>query len=172
MGMEQARALLDSLMGEERDGEVKTPKYKYHDPEVCQCFLESICLQKVFNNTKLDNGPCALAHDNKLRCEYLKKKAEGRDNFEPNVRNELKRAIDECDRKIQRSVKRLEDEGATCDVMLSVAGLVFTQPPILEKIVQIQDKMQLALATHLVERDGDKEKREALEEEIEELRSQ
>jgi len=170
--MDQARALLDSLMGEERDGEVKTPKYKYYDPEVCQCFLEGICLQKVFNNTKLDNGPCHLAHDVKLRSEYLKKKADGRDNFEPNVRNELKRSIDECDRKIQRSVKRLEDEGATCDVMLSVASLVASNPQVDEIVGQIREKSKEILSTYLVEKDGDKEKREAAEEAIETFRAQ
>jgi len=170
--MDQARALLDQLMGEERDGEVKTPKYKYYDPEVCQCFLEGICLQKVFNNTKLDNGPCHLAHDVKLRSEYLKKKADGRDNFEPNVRNELKRSIDECDRKIQRSVKRLEDEGATCDVMLSVASLVASNPQVDQIVGQIREKNKEVLDTWLVEKDADKEKREAAEEEIEAFRAQ
>ena len=49
---------MDSLMGEERDGEVRVPKYKYWDPEVCRCWLEGVCLNKVFNNTKLDSGPC------------------------------------------------------------------------------------------------------------------
>ena len=142
-------------MGDDRDGEVKAvscapsrraligwqPKHKYYDPEVCQCFLEGICLHKVFNNTKLDAGPCpkvhqiagvgtdtavCQVHDNKLRSEYLKMKEKGRDNFEVvsllflcadlrlfqnAVQNELQRSIEECDRKIQRAIKRLEDEG-------------------------------------------------------------
>merc|ERR1712166_45437 len=118
--MDAARALLDSLMGEERNGEVEAPKHKYYDPEVCRTFLEGICLHKVFNNTKLDTGPCPLVHDNKLRGEYLKHKKEGKDNFEREVRAELQRSIEECDRKIARAIKRLEAEGSV-DVMLKVS---------------------------------------------------
>eukprot|EP00658_Telonema_sp_P-2_P047727 TRINITY_DN36326_c0_g1_i2.p1 TRINITY_DN36326_c0_g1~~TRINITY_DN36326_c0_g1_i2.p1 ORF type:complete len:268 (+),score=92.67 TRINITY_DN36326_c0_g1_i2:174-977(+) len=159
----------DRLMGEDRDGEAKAPKYKYWEPEVCQGFLEGICLHKVFNNTKLDTGPCPNVHDLKLRAEYLKAKRDGKDNFERNVRAELQRSIEECNRKIQRAVKRLEDEG-TVDVMLKVtqhAG----HPVVAEHCALIKAKLQEIQDTFLVENPlAEKDKRETLEEELEALR--
>ena len=50
-------------------------------------------------------------HDPKLRAGYLSQKPRGRDNFESEVRQQVKRAIDDCDRKIQRAKQRLLDEG-------------------------------------------------------------
>ena len=71
--MDEQRALLDMLMGKNRD---KLPTdsdrgMHYSDPQVCKHYLVAFCPHDLFRNTKSDLGPCTLIHDDILKSEYV-----------------------------------------------------------------------------------------------------
>lgn len=65
--MDPTRALLDSLMGKDRDVEESMKvKRSWTDPDVCRHFLCGFCPNELFTNTKSDLGYCDNDHDPKL----------------------------------------------------------------------------------------------------------
>ena len=49
--MDAQRALLDALMGRNRDGDNSVPDPHYSDPESCRYFLTGLCPHTLFQNT-------------------------------------------------------------------------------------------------------------------------
>mmetsp|Transcript_21712 Transcript_21712/g.28108 ORF Transcript_21712/g.28108 Transcript_21712/m.28108 type:complete len:347 (-) Transcript_21712:186-1226(-) len=112
-GLDAQRQLLDQLMGLNRnldnpDAEVKT----FKDERVCKHFLAGLCPHDLFSNTKMDMGLCDKIHEDKLKEEYDEKVAKGRSyGYDEELERTLDDFVNEVDRKIQRSQKRLEEDG-------------------------------------------------------------
>ena len=57
--MDEQRALLDQLMGLNRDGDRPQDEISdFRDPRVCRNYLAGLCLSDLFSNTKMDMGEC------------------------------------------------------------------------------------------------------------------
>ncbi|XP_021282714.1 putative RNA-binding protein Luc7-like 2 isoform X1 [Herrania umbratica] len=165
--MDAMRKQLDVLMGANRNGDVREVNRKYYDRDVCRLFLSGLCPHELFQLTKMDMGPCPKVHSLQLRKEYEEAKAKGVDNYDRELEDAIDRLIVECDRKIGRALKRLEDEDAKAAIAISVSEVTQT-PEVLELSKQIKEKLKEA-DQHDLEGKTDLKIR-ALEE-VEELRT-
>ncbi|KAL6062037.1 putative RNA-binding protein Luc7-like 1 [Balamuthia mandrillaris] len=108
--MDAQRKLLDSLMGTNRNGEPSALKKSFTDPDVCRHYLAGLCPTELFVNTKMDMGECEKLHPPTLRAEYEEAVRQGRHRgYAEELWNHLQEYISECDRKIERAQKRLEE---------------------------------------------------------------
>ncbi|GLT25844.1 hypothetical protein SLA2020_009470 [Shorea laevis] len=110
--MDAMRKQLDVLMGTDRNGDVREVNQKYYDCDVCRLYLSGLCPHELFQLTKMDMGPCPKVYSLQLRREYEEAKAKGNDNYHRELEDAIDRLIVDCDRKIGRALKHLEDEDA------------------------------------------------------------
>lgn len=63
-------------------------------------------------------------------ARYQEAKAKGLDNYDRDLEDNIDRLIVECDRKIVRALKRLDEEDAKAAIAISVSEvtLVITEP--------------------------------------------
>ncbi|KAJ7973645.1 Luc7-related [Quillaja saponaria] len=141
--MDALRKQLDVLMGANRNGDVREVNRKYYDRDVCRLFLVGLCPHELFQLTKMDMGPCPKVHSLQLRKEYEEAKAKGTDKYDRELEDVIDKLIGECDRKIGRALKRLEDEDAKAAIAISVSEVTQT-PEVLEVSKQIKEKLKVA----------------------------
>ncbi|KAK1266509.1 hypothetical protein QJS04_geneDACA015538 [Acorus gramineus] len=139
--MDALRKQLDVLMGANRNGDVTEVNRKYYDRDVCRMFLVGLCPHELFQLTKMDLGPCPKVHSLQLRKEYEEAKAKGMHNFDRELQDVIERLIVECERKIQRALKRLEEDDAKAAIAISVSK-VTQSPEVLELSKQIKEKLK------------------------------
>ncbi|KAL3523299.1 hypothetical protein ACH5RR_016133 [Cinchona calisaya] len=139
--MDAIRKQLDVLMGANRNGDVREVDRKYYDRDVCRLFLSGLCPHELFQLTKMDMGPCPKVHSLQLRKEYEESKAKGTDNYDRDLEDVIDRLIVECDRKITRALKRLDEEDAKAAIAISVSEVTLT-PEIVELSKQIKEKLK------------------------------
>nr|XP_029122414.1 putative RNA-binding protein Luc7-like 1 isoform X2 [Elaeis guineensis] len=165
--MDAIRKQLDVLMGANRNGDVMEVKRKYYDRDVCRLYLAGLCPHDLFQLTKMDMGPCPKVHSLQLRKEYEEAKAKGIHNFDRELEDMIERLIVECERKIQRALKRLEEEDAKAAIAISVSEVTQT-PEVMELSKQIKEKLKEADAFDL---EGKTDSKIRALEEVEELRT-
>nr|PNR37571.1 hypothetical protein PHYPA_020680 [Physcomitrium patens] len=153
--MDAFRKQLDALMGANRNGDVLEVKRNYWDRDVCRLYLTGLCPHDLFQLTKMDLGPCSKVHSLQLRKEYEEAKANGKDNYDRDLEDCLEKHIVECDRKIQRALKRLEDDDAGAATAIAVSE-VTQSPEALEYTRQIKEKLKAAEYLDLEGRGDDK----------------
>uniref|UniRef100_A0A7I4FI87 Uncharacterized protein n=1 Tax=Physcomitrium patens TaxID=3218 RepID=A0A7I4FI87_PHYPA len=153
--MDAFRKQLDALMGANRNGDVLEVKRNYWDRDVCRLYLTGLCPHDLFQLTKMDLGPCSKVHSLQLRKEYEEAKANGKDNYDRDLEDCLEKHIVECDRKIQRALKRLEDDDAGAATAIAVSE-VTKSPEALEYTKQIKEKLKAAEYLDLEGRGDDK----------------
>lgn len=87
-----------------------TQDLPYDDPRVCRDYLCGLCPHDLFTNTKADLGPCAKQHPIKAKEDYEKALTTGKltSDFEYEHYRSLARFVDDCDKKIRASERRLE----------------------------------------------------------------
>ncbi|PRQ41508.1 hypothetical protein RchiOBHm_Chr3g0447621 [Rosa chinensis] len=141
--MDALRKQLDQLMGANRNGDVREVNRKYYDRDVCRLYLVGLCPHELFQLTKMDMGPCPKVHSLQLREEYKEARKQGTDNYDRDLEDVIERLIVECDRKISRALKRLEDDDAKAAIAISVSEVTQT-PEILELSKQIKEKLEEA----------------------------
>ncbi|GLU24630.1 hypothetical protein SLE2022_406330 [Rubroshorea leprosula] len=141
--MDAMRKQPDVLMGTDRSGDVRELNRKYYDCDVCRLYLSGLCPHELFQLTKTDMGPCPKVHSLQLRREYEKAKAKGIDNYDRELEDASDRLIVECDRKIGRALKRLEDEDSKAAIAISLTEVTQT-PEVLELSKQIKGKLKEA----------------------------
>ncbi|CAN6245046.1 unnamed protein product [Urochloa humidicola] len=139
--MDAIRKQLDQLMGANRNGDVREVSRKYYDRDVCRLYLAGLCPHDLFQLTKMDMGPCPKLHSLQLRKEYEEAKAKGTDNYDRELEETIERLIVECERKIQRALKRLEEEDAKAAIAISVTDVTQTKE-VMELSKQIRQKMK------------------------------
>jgi len=110
MAKDENRALLDALMGKDRNlmDDEKPRSLRWDDPEVCPYFLCGFCPNDLFVNTKSDLGPCAKEHDVKIRTEFETVSARSKYRVEGKFLRHLTTLVGEIDAKIARGNDRLK----------------------------------------------------------------
>uniref|UniRef100_A0A0D3FR91 LUC7 related protein n=1 Tax=Oryza barthii TaxID=65489 RepID=A0A0D3FR91_9ORYZ len=139
--MDAMRKQLDVLMGANRNGDVREVSRKYYDRDVCRLFLAGLCPHDLFQLTKMDLGPCPKVHSLQLRKDYEEVKAKGTENYDRELEEMIDRLIVECERKIQRALKRLADEDAKAAIAISVSEVTQTDE-VLQLSKEIKEKMK------------------------------
>lgn len=121
------RAQLDALMGINRDGDKEDElARKYYESNVCRYHLCGLCPHELFTNTKIDMGSCGKQHSKRLQEEYEEAKTHGKDNYDRELLEYLDKLIVECDRKIQRASKRLEEDDADAKTYPPISKVIRT----------------------------------------------
>ncbi|KAJ4844003.1 hypothetical protein Tsubulata_010775 [Turnera subulata] len=139
--MDAMRKQLDVLMGANRNGDVREVNRKYYDRDVCRMFLVGLCPHELFQLTKMDMGPCPKVHSLQLRKDYEEARAKGLDNYDRELEDTIDRLIIECDKKIGRALKRLEEDDAKAAIAISISEVTLT-PEIVELSKQIKEKLK------------------------------
>lgn len=165
--MDAFRKQLDTLMGANRNGDVQVVKRKYYDRDVCRLFTAGLCPHDLFQLTKMDLGSCPKIHSLQLRKEYEEAKAKGKDNYDRDLEDALEKLVLDCDRKIQRALKRLEEEDAKAATAIAVSEVTKSQEAS-EYSKQIKEKLKEAEYLDLEGRTDDKIR---IMEQVEELRA-
>ena len=119
--MDSQRALLDSLMGINRNNDREQDDVRnYRDERVCKFFLLGLCphgklsfqrlvsfkhysdifVADLFGNTKMDLGLCEKIHSEDLKCDFERNPVE-KSQYEAMLERELTSYISEADRKIK-----------------------------------------------------------------------
>ncbi|KAK9828557.1 hypothetical protein WJX72_000748 [[Myrmecia] bisecta] len=117
------RAMLDELMGKERDVplEKRTNRgLKFTDREVCKYALAGLCPYGLFRNTKSDLGPCKYeVHEDDVQFDEVKAKwdelteaEKERYGYDRELLTLLEQLCRDMDRKIERQRERAGKESA------------------------------------------------------------
>ncbi|OWZ16939.1 MRNA splicing factor [Phytophthora megakarya] len=110
--MDAQRALLDSLMGFNRDGDrPDEASMSFSHPRVCKPYLCGLCPRELFQNTRLDAGACQSLHLPTLRATYEQEKRDF--GYERALAKELTKLLADVEKKIARAQRRLDEDGAT-----------------------------------------------------------
>jgi len=114
--MEEARELLNSLMGMGRNEASTEPKQRYYDRDVCKFYLLGFCPHECFMNDKkriTANSPlgaCTKYHSDLLKQEY--EKAPDKDDHTPAWEEDLckmlGKVVEQLDVKIKREQSRID----------------------------------------------------------------
>eukprot|EP00127_Corallochytrium_limacisporum_P006315 Clim_evm26s225 gene=Clim_evmTU26s225 len=110
---EQARALLDRLMGQDRDllPWQKGKQITWSDYTVCKHFLAGICPHLLFENTKESIGTCSKLHEVIFREQYRASSSFQRRGFENSLYAFIERLVRRKDRDIKRKkLDTIKDE--------------------------------------------------------------
>ncbi|CAK4081136.1 unnamed protein product [Aphanomyces euteiches] len=142
--MDAQRALLDELMGRNRDGDKPEEDIRdFRDSRICKRYLCGLCPNDLFQNTKMDMGECSKLHMPKLKLAYEEeKKRTNRDyGYENELLRELERYVSDVEKKIARAQKRLEEEdGSRAPSLVDVES----NKEVLQITAEIADMVQKA----------------------------
>ncbi|TYZ68040.1 hypothetical protein PybrP1_011783 [[Pythium] brassicae (nom. inval.)] len=130
--MDEQRALLDELMGRNRDGDRPDEDVTdFRHARVCKRFLCGLCPHELFQNTKMDLGDCALLHTPALREQFERARLAQpqRDwGYEQELERELARFVADVEKRIARAQRRLEEtDGAAAPSVVDVDGAESTE---------------------------------------------
>jgi len=109
---EQMRAMLDQLMGTQRDGLEDDGQDQIHftDSVVCKSFLLACCPHDILSGTRMDLGSCPKHHALALRADYEKALDRGKDyDYDIDAMEHLTNFIADCDRRTEQAKKRLAE---------------------------------------------------------------
>lgn len=123
--MDEQRALLDSLMGVNRNADRAADEIlDYHDSRLCKMFLFGVCPSDLFTNVKARHTDCDKLHDENMRKKFL---ADGQDEcgiFDGQVENKVNDMVRDMDRRIAREKDKLRHP--TGGNAFNVDGLVLS----------------------------------------------
>ncbi len=110
MALTSQRALLDELMGKDRnlDPLAKHRVQHWSDGEICKWHLAGLCPHDLFTNTRVDIGPCDSVHDERALDEYRSSGRYGKLGYEDALYRHLKGMLEDVERKIRKGHARLE----------------------------------------------------------------
>ncbi|TMW60816.1 hypothetical protein Poli38472_000858 [Pythium oligandrum] len=140
--MDAQRALLDELMGRNRDGDKPEEEINdFRDSRVCKRYLCGLCPHDLFQNTKMDLGECAKLHLPKLKTAYEKERPSRDFGYEQELEKDLVKIISDVEKKISRAQKRLEEQdGERAPSLMDVENC----KEVLEITAEIQEVMEKA----------------------------
>ncbi|XP_076366383.1 luc7-like protein 3 isoform X1 [Tachypleus tridentatus] len=124
MALASAKALLDELMGRDRNLAPTDQKKEasWSSSQVCKHFLVKFCPNDLFVNTKADLGICSKIHDEKLKREYEDSASFQQMGYEDEFIRFCQGMLSDVERRIQRARRRLalgHQEGGIAAVPLS-----------------------------------------------------
>lgn len=111
--MDDARALLNSLMGNDRNAKADQRKIrKFSDAEFCKNHLIGLCPHDLFKNTKIDLGACEKEHNDIVKDEFEKdaEAAKFKRKWRGPLRTQLRRLLEGVDRRTGSNQLRIARE--------------------------------------------------------------
>ena len=113
--MDEQRALLDQLMGVNRDGGGEEKVTDFADDSVCKYFLLDMCPHVLLHNAKgADLGPCSRDHNELAKIAYDELKDDEKAFWNREFSRQLFRRIDglieDADRKYRNGLRRIQRE--------------------------------------------------------------
>jgi len=128
--MDGMRAMLDSLMGADRDAGKNEKKKSFKDDDVCKHYLVYECPHEMFVDTsgkaaaKSPIGPCRNQHSEAMKERF--QQAPDRDKYRARylaeLRSTLRRLIDDLDVKIARDKKAIMGTSCSKELAETVEG--------------------------------------------------
>lgn len=117
--VDEQRALLDRLMGKQRDElePDEKPEISWDDEDVCPHFLCGFCPCDLFTNTRADLGVCDRVHKDELKEKFDLEDRATKRKVEKRMLYKLHHLISEIDQKINRGRKRIEQDKGAMDEM-------------------------------------------------------
>lgn len=107
--MDEQRALLDQLMGLNRNNDQKKKELEdYTDDKVCKFYLSGYCPHEMFINTKVDCGSCSKIHSDNLRLKY--KSSKNPYKYDSLLERDFSNRVADIDRTIKRARIKVEEE--------------------------------------------------------------
>lgn len=114
--MDEMRAILDQLMGSDRNLSVqekekhKPKKRHFTDPDVCKYYICGFCPCEEFRRTKNDCGECTAIHDEACKTEWeaLDDQEKDRYPFERDLIRRMERSLNDLHRRITANTQRLQ----------------------------------------------------------------
>lgn len=111
--MQDARALLDGLMGTDRNEKQEQGKgRKFSDKDICKKFLLGLCPHEMFKNTKVELRPCSKVHNEHLKelFEADKDHSFYRRKWRGVLRTQLKQMVQDVDRRINMNTSKIAEK--------------------------------------------------------------
>jgi len=115
MAIDATRALLDELMGRDRNllpDEKTNTEMRFDDEQVCKYYICGFCPHNLFTNTKSDLGECKLLHDDLMKEQWEKFEHKERYTYESDFIRYLERLVGDLDKRIKRHHLRLDMQDA------------------------------------------------------------
>lgn len=107
--MAEAKALLDMLMGKDRNKDASERKArKWSDSDVCENFICGFCCHDLFTNTKSDIGFCAKDHDEACQEQFKAESYATQCRVERRFLRHLQDQIRSVDLRVRRGKEREE----------------------------------------------------------------
>ncbi|XP_002987146.2 U1 snRNP-associated protein usp106 [Selaginella moellendorffii] len=150
--MDSFRKQLDALMGANRNGDVQEVQRKFSDRDVCRLYLAGLCPHDLFQLTRMDLGVCPKIHSLQLRKEYNE---QTKQCYNRELEECLEKHVLECDRKIQRALKRIEEDDVNAATAIAVSEVTRSSEA-LEYTRQIKEKLRIAENLELEGKTDDK----------------
>lgn len=106
------RAMLDELMGEDRDGDRQKPARNFSDEDVCKYHICGFCPHEEFDKTRTDFGACPLVHDDRSKGQWeaLSDEERAKYPYERDLKKWLDKMVDDLGKKVKRNQERLDSE--------------------------------------------------------------
>ena len=107
--MDEQRALLDALMGANRNNDQKKKELDdYTDDRVCKFFISGYCPHDMFINTKMDCGSCPKLHSDALKAKY--KSSKNPYKYDSILERDFSNRVADIERTIKRARIKVEEE--------------------------------------------------------------
>lgn len=113
IAMDDARALLNSLMGNDRNEHAEQRRVrKFTDGDICKHYLLGLCPHDLFKNTKMDLGACSQEHNENMKDEFDADSdiARYKRKWRRGLINQCKRSLLDVDRRIALNRDRIARE--------------------------------------------------------------
>ena len=107
----QMKAMLDQLMGTQRDG-TGNANTRFSDDDVCKTFLMGCCPNDILTGTRADIGECRRIHDLALKADYEMAQKKKDYFYDFDAFEHLQAFVNDTDQKIEISKKRLAEQQA------------------------------------------------------------
>lgn len=107
----QMKAMLDQLMGTQRDG-AGNQSLRFDNDEVCKTFLMGCCPNDILTGTRADIGECRKIHDLALKADFEMAQKTKDYFYDFDAFEHLQAFVNDTDQKIEISKKRLAEQQA------------------------------------------------------------
>lgn len=144
--MQDAKALLDSLMGTSRNADLGEQRQRsFKDDDVCKFYLLGCCPNLLLEGSKAAPGVCSKVHLDDLLGQF--NKSEEKDHYRktwlPDLRRELVRHVADADRRVAQGRQRAARTAADRSARAEKASVV--DPESLQKVKAIKDDIAALL---------------------------
>lgn len=164
--MDEARQLLDSLMGTHRNDDRKEAKKKagnnFKEDDVCKYYLVGFCPQheELFRSTKKDVGKCYKVHSDAMKSEFESHpdKTRYQAEYEEKLRRYLEELVRWADDRVAREKRniasanqQIQEDGPNEVARMEIKQLNDSAQALLSEAEDLADKGMIEESRHKME---------------------